>query len=181
MKDKLSAMLDGDLDDHSCAPVLDRIERDPELKAQWETYCLIGDVLRGEPRHGGGLTARVMANIESEPTVLAPSPRRQAPENDALSRVLMPIAASVMGILAVGWVAHTLYSQPQDGVSFAGAAAPIQAVEASLAQVRLVAAERLDPHREYVFLHQAMNAGGPIPRVIHHVRTVTDTLGDVPR
>jgi len=70
MKDKLSALLDGDLDERVSGAVLDSMRHEPDLKARWDDYCLIGDVLRGESQGSTGFTARVMAGLELEPTVL---------------------------------------------------------------------------------------------------------------
>jgi len=62
MKDKVSALLDGDLDDQGMCSVIDAMRRDGSLRAQWGAYCLIGDTLRGDragflrfrcARHGG--------------------------------------------------------------------------------------------------------------------------------
>lgn len=176
MKDKLSALLDGDLDEHASGAVLDSMRHEPDLKARWDEYCLIGDMLRGENGGRTDFTARVMAGLEDEPTVLAPA--RQPDKNrQGLAGSLMPIAASIMGVMAVGWVAHTLSSQPEAGVSLAGvgntvrleAVAPVQA--AALVQP-------MDPRREYVLMHQATTGGGPLSGAMQYVRTVSDTQGD---
>ena len=97
MKDKVSALLDGDLDEQATRVVFDGLRRDPDLRRDWEAYCLIGDVLRGDRDGSDDFVARVMANLDSEPTVLAP---RAAPESMTRQRMwqsLMPIAASEWG------------------------------------------------------------------------------------
>ncbi|NMF89338.1 sigma-E factor negative regulatory protein [Aromatoleum petrolei] len=177
MKDRLSALLDGDLDEQSAHPVFESMRRDRALRTDWEAYCLIGDVLRGDRDGNAGFVGRVMANIDEEPTLLAPS-RHAAAEGGRLWRSLMPLAASVMGVAAVGWVAHTLYSdQAQPSVGQIAVAQSSTAVAAHAA-VRPVAVSpspvAVDPTREYVFVHQAMSGGGPISGVIQHVRTVSD-------
>lgn len=172
MKDKLSALLDGDLDEQSMRPVFDAIRRDRSLRTDWEAYCIIGDVLRGVGDSPPGLVARVMTEIESEPTVLAPRAAVAQPER---WRSLMPLAASVMGVAAVGWVAYTLYAQPDRTAPLASVDGSIQPVASVSAPVRTVAdVPAIDRRREYVFAHQAMTAGGPLSGVIQHVRTVSD-------
>ncbi|MFN3986552.1 MAG: sigma-E factor negative regulatory protein [Rhodocyclaceae bacterium] len=181
MNDKVSALLDGDLDDHACARLLDGMRTDPSLRRQWDAYCLIGDALRGEHAQAGDFAARVMAGLDSEPTVLAPAVSVQARERRGLARALMPVAASVMGVLAVGWVAFTLSSQPQTGVPMASVA-PRMTPEPMPVTARANPTEtRDDAHREFVFVHQAMSGGGPIPGVVQYVRTVSDNRGDVRR
>ncbi|WP_407280197.1 RseA family anti-sigma factor [Aromatoleum evansii] len=177
MKDRLSALLDGDLDEQSAHPVFESMRRDRSLRTDWEAYCLIGDVLRGDRDGNAGFVGRVMANIDEEPSLLAPS-SRPAAEGGRLWRSLMPLAASVMGVAAVGWVAHTLYSDQGQPTAGQVAVARSSTAVAAHAAVRPVAVSpspvAVDPTREYVFVHQAMSGGGPISGVIQHVRTVSD-------
>jgi len=72
MKDKVSALLDGDLDEQATRMVFDGLRRDPDLRRDWEAYCLIGDVLRGDREGSDDFVSRVMANLDAEPTVPAP-------------------------------------------------------------------------------------------------------------
>lgn len=176
MKDGMSAFFDGDLDQHASAQMLDSIRRDPRLVAKWDDYCLIGDALRGERAGSHDFTARVMAGLEDEPVVLAPV-HRGSVGTRGIGRTLLPIAASVMGVLAVGWVAHTLSSQPSGGVSMAGVGgARVETV--ALRPQPVTSAVSGDGHREYVFVHQAMNGGGPLPGAIQYVRTVSAPQGE---
>ncbi|NMG53897.1 sigma-E factor negative regulatory protein [Aromatoleum aromaticum] len=187
MKDKLSALLDGDLDEQAMSPVFDSIRRDRSLRSDWETYCLIGDVLRGDRNTSPGLVARVMAGIEAEPTVLAPpaSGSASAPPGAAQPRAgrsLMPLAASIMGVAVVGWVAYTLNAEPEGDVRTASAASGLQAVEkVSVPGGATAPSPQVDRQREYLFAHQAMTSGGPLSGVIQHVRTVSDVRQDVNR
>ncbi|HRH71530.1 MAG TPA: sigma-E factor negative regulatory protein, partial [Zoogloea sp.] len=49
MKEKVSALLDGALDEAASVRMLDSLKRDAGLRREWERYSLIGDVLRDEP------------------------------------------------------------------------------------------------------------------------------------
>lgn len=182
MKDQLSALLDGDLDDSSSGAVFDSLRRDPAMRERWSTYCLIGDTIRGESAGSVDLSARVMEQIRVEPTLLAPAAiERQAGERGGRRPSLMSIAASVMGVVAVGWVAMSVYPEVDSGVGVASAR--LQAVEPVGLQASVLASfDQSDPHRKYVFVHQAMNGGGPIPGALQYVRTVsTDSAGDLGR
>lgn len=181
MKDELSAFLDGVLDEDASRQVLDSIGRDATLRDRFATYTLIGDVLRGDTAGTPDFSARVMASLSDEPTVLAPPSRRAAPSRDGgFLHAVMPLAASVMGVAAVGWVAYTLFPQAEIGHSIAAAPATSQAAEVSrVAQDNtLRMTERDDLHRKYVFVHQAMSGGGPISGAVQYVRTVSDARGD---
>lgn len=135
MKDRLSALLDGDLDERSAHPVFESMRRDRSLRTDWEAYCLIGDVLRGERDGSAGFVGRVMANIVEEPTLLAP-PVRGPAEGGRLWQSVMPLAASVMGVAAVGWVAHTLYRDQGPGAGSRVAVARSSAAVAAHTVVR---------------------------------------------
>ena len=185
MKDKLSAFLDGELDEQRVRVVFDEIRREPTLRNEWEAYCLIGDVLRGDGVVAGDFVSRVMAEIDVAPTLLAPKVRAGKVEVERRGTwlSLMPLAASVMGVLAVGWVAHTLYAEPGGGSRVAEVSPRLQFADSQTSGVRPVSAVSpvVDPHREYVFAHQSMTGGGPISGAIQHVRTVSEVGQDSAR
>lgn len=175
MKDKLSALFDGNLEEHAVGAALDGLRRDDELRKEWGCYCLIGDVLRGDREGSPDFVNRVMSALDDEPVVLAPRVA-PTPARRPLRQVLMPIAASVMGVAAVGWVAAALYGGEGDGtkpvtVERLTVAATVPPTVAARVPV---AAETADPHREYLFAHQAMTSGGPIPGAVQYVRTVSE-------
>ncbi len=181
MKDRLSALLDGDLDEHAMRPVFDDLRRDPNLRLEWDAYCLIGDVLRGEHDGSPDFVGKVMAGLSAEPTVMAPRAAAESAPRSGLVHSVMPIAASVMGVAAVGLVAATLYSGDAAGPSpvVAGSVvASSQAVAADRRDVKLVAD---DPFREYVFAHQGVSGGGAMPGAIQYVRTVSELRQDSAR
>lgn len=183
MKDRLSALLDGDLDEHAMGSVLETLRKDAALRQEWRSYCLIGDCLRGDRSGSTGFVERVMANLDQEPTVLAPAAAGSRTSSSSIWRSMLPIAASVAGVAAVGVIAATLYS---------GDSAPIHA-PSTIAMQRLVGqpstaageveaaqqAARSTPPvdvglREYVFAHQGIGGGGPMPSAVQYVRVVSD-------
>lgn len=183
-EDELSAFLDGDLDEDASRQVLDSIGRNAGLRDRFVTYTLIGDVLRGDVAGRPDFTACVMASLSDEPTLLAPPQLRVTePRNGGFMRSVMPLAASVMGVAAVGWVAYSLFPRAEVGNSIAVAPAVSRVAEVpggvQSSMVRLT--ERDDPHRKYVFVHQAMSGGGPISGAVQYVRTVSDIRGDAHR
>lgn len=76
--ERLSALLDGELEADEAQPVLDAAHRDPAARDRWSEYCLIGDVLRGELQVQRHLRQGLDAALETEPTVLAPVRKRAA-------------------------------------------------------------------------------------------------------
>ena len=171
MKDRLSALLDGDLEEQAALVVLDRLQRDPALRQDWADYCLIGDALRGESPTSPDFMHRVMAGLENEPTVLAPA--ASGTGRAAASRrwpSLMPLAASLMGIAAVGFVASTLHTGETDGLRVA-----TNARNGTIASMPAPSAPVVtDLQREYVFAHQGVYRSGPMPASVQYVRSVAD-------
>ncbi len=169
MKERVSALLDDALDEEASSRLFESIKRDAGLRRDWESYCLIGDVLREDTPLSTDFTSKVMASLSDEVTVLAPVRR----ENSGWAHRLMPIAASVMGVAAVGWVAMTLNGPDGEVQRLAGSKASVVASAAPVERVSRASVESSD--REYLFAHQAMAPAAGMPGVAHYVRTVSDT------
>lgn len=105
----LSALLDGELPAPQASGVLDTLERDPELRASWERYHLIGGVLRGEGVVSAyrDVAERTRARIATEPWVLAPAGPRLRPLSRPPSRlapfagVALAASAAFLAVFAV--------------------------------------------------------------------------------
>lgn len=97
----ISELMDGELDQDHAERVLRGMRNDAEAVAIWTQYHRVGDILRGEAGGSPGLASRIVAALESEPTVLAP-PRVQRPGN--ARRIALSMAASVAGVAVVGWL-----------------------------------------------------------------------------
>ncbi|QIZ77503.1 sigma-E factor negative regulatory protein [Ferrimonas lipolytica] len=75
IKEHLSNYVDGNEHDG----MLDQIMSDPELRQRWQNYHLVGDVIRNEvpAQINFDIAGQVAAQLELEPTVLAPKPSKQ--------------------------------------------------------------------------------------------------------
>src|SRR5260221_1049816 len=102
MKETLSAIIDGEVEGDIGAH-LGRLRTDPELRAAWDTYHLIGDALRGHT--SPEIAPRVTARLREEPTVLAPPRARSAVRR--LGRYGMYAAASAAAVAIVAWAAFS--------------------------------------------------------------------------
>ncbi|WP_456373984.1 sigma-E factor negative regulatory protein [Thiolapillus sp.] len=100
-KDRLSALVDNELDELDMLKASHQISQDPELRDVLVRYQLISDSLRGElvQISAMNLVSSVSARLESEPTVLAP-------KNTAsrLPRWVQPVAGTALAasVAAVG-------------------------------------------------------------------------------
>ena len=72
MKDRISALMDGELDERAAAEQIAACGRGGEAREAWRTYHLIGDAMRDTRVLSAGFSARVAERLAAEPTVLAP-------------------------------------------------------------------------------------------------------------
>lgn len=156
MKTDVSAMIDNELDRSSQHAVLIRMRGEKELRGSWDEYLLIGDVLRRSPSLTTNLTRSVMDALRDEPAILV-VPRRPAPR---LLRSMTALAASVAGVVVVGWLA---LSSPASQTSVAlSAKTPGSHVAAQ--PVRM---------QEYLMAHQAYSPSSRIQGGASYIRTVS--------
>lgn len=170
LNEKLSAWVDGELDDTDAEQVMLKLLRQPEARRACETAVLIGDALRQEPAVSAGFSGRLMAALEQEPVVFAPAaipsrPRVAKASENASSR-WAALAASVAGVLMVGWIAMS----PSEEGSRVVPASP--ALASNSAPSHLVNSARNDDEA-YVMAHYAGATGTPVPGVAAFVRTVS--------
>jgi sigma-E factor negative regulatory protein RseA len=177
----LSSLIDGELDVHEAAAVLDALCRDPELQKRWSDLQLVGDALRSSDVaacHVDGFCARVHTALASEPTVLAP--RRTRP---AWRRYTLPGFAVAASVAAIAFVAVPLLKAPATDVLAAKhlpSSAPVAvAVEqpsapGSQAQGSPKAASAIANARAldaYFAAHRELTGGTPLPRATAYLRT----------
>jgi sigma-E factor negative regulatory protein RseA len=116
----LSSLMDGELDASAAGKACGLWRDDPEARARWHTYQLIGDVLRSDDLASGGahdaaFLAAFRQRLASEPVVLAPA-AAPAPQVQVMARrrawaTPMAVAAgfaAVAGVLVVTQVSGSL-------------------------------------------------------------------------
>ncbi len=126
MKDQISALADGELDEAEAGRLIARLKSDPDLRRAWDDYHRVGDALRGHL--GADLSARVASRLAAEPTVLvrgaAPTPAQHA------GRWLLSAAASLAAIAFVAWMALP-WRTPAPELAQAQPSAPLVIVPAT--------------------------------------------------
>jgi sigma-E factor negative regulatory protein RseA len=101
MKDRISALMDGELDDKSAAELIETLGRDREARLAWASYHLISDAMREGRLLSEGFGARLSERLAAEPTVLAPRSRQP----DSKRWYALSAAASLAAVALVGWLA----------------------------------------------------------------------------
>lgn len=165
MKTRISALMDGELEQHEVAEVLRALRRSEVLRREWCDGHLIRAALRGERGLDLDVTARVMSSLDMEPTVMAPAPRRSG----EWQRPLLALAASAAGVAVVAWLTLTPGGDGQlAGPSGLASAKPGPVVAQAQSTPRL---------QEYLVAHQAYAPGGVIGGAARNIRTVA-AVGD---
>lgn len=161
MKTQISALMDGELEDHEVAETLRELRRSPEARGHWCDGQLIGAALRDESCLDIDVVSRVMSAIDLEPTVLAPAPRRSV----EWQRPALALAASAAGVAVVAWLA---LAPTGDGVLPTGAAGLAAAKPAPL----LAQSQSTPRLQEYLVAHQAYAPSGAMVGGARNIRTV---------
>ncbi|MGE5526267.1 MAG: sigma-E factor negative regulatory protein [Rhodospirillaceae bacterium] len=170
--EQISALIDGELESEESGRQLNRVKQDLQLRETWDTYHMIGDVLRGSAVLSPSFDRRVAQRLAEEPTILAPQrtmPRRMSPKvSYALSA-----AASLSAVAAVAWVAlsgNVVSTGEQQGqLAQAPATAGVAPVVATVS-----IPETVRPH-DYLLAHQGVSPSTALQGVAPYVRTVTMT------
>lgn len=148
MTERISALMDGELDDRAAGELIEAIGRDREALATWSVYHLISDAMR-----------------ENQPLPRAPAiplePRRW---------VALPIAASLAAVGLVGWLAFAPQREPRAPIAQAPAS-----VAPSLAAPRLASVVIPLPSAaaDYLLAHQGVSPRASLQGMAPYVRSVS--------
>ena len=164
MKDRISALMDGELDDHAAAQALEALARDGEALDAWRTYHLISDALRDTQVLSDGFVRRVAAKLAEEPTVLAPGRLRL---RSGEPRRWVAVAAGVAAFALVGWLGFA----PQQT-----AVAPVAQAPQAGAPMEIKPALVPLPSgtNDYLLAHQGFSPRVSLQGMAPYVRTVSE-------
>jgi sigma-E factor negative regulatory protein RseA len=162
MNDRISALMDGELDEKSAAQLIEALTRDAEAVRTWRSYHLIGDAMRGGVPLSDGFTERLAQRLAAEPTVLAP--RRIRTDSPRLFTV-SAAAASLAAVAFVGWMAFA----PQTGV----APAPVAQIQAPV-EAKPVLVPLPNAANDYLLAHQGFSPRVSLQGMAPYVLTVAE-------
>jgi len=162
MKDRISQLMDGELDDRAAAETIGGLARDGEALQAWRAYHLIGDAMRESRVLSAGFSARLAERLAAEATVLAP--QRARPESRTW--FALSAAASFAAVALVGWLAFA----PQAGI------APVPLARAPQPALEAQAAPAMAPSaaNDYLLAHQGFSPRVSIQGMAPYVRTVSE-------
>ncbi len=178
--DWLSAAADGDADalDRAC-----RAFRDDDARAQadWNTYHLIGDVMRSSdlataPARDAAFLAAFRERLAAEPVVVAPPVRPVAAARSARWRVPAAAVAGAAGVAVVAGVLVMSRGGAGDGPGVPMAATAIEAPATTVVRDGVIRDARLE---EFMRVHQG--AAGAMSMGPQGVRQVDLVVTPVPQ
>ncbi len=105
MKEKISTLLDNELDLNASGQTVSKIINDKILRERFETYQLIRDSMRNELMDATFSSQSILDAIEKEPIQIQFNKHKKLSEVTALSSpdwMSLPIAASFIAFLFVG-------------------------------------------------------------------------------
>jgi sigma-E factor negative regulatory protein RseA len=169
MNERISAFVDGELPEEDCGHAIGNLRHDEKLRLTWDTYHLIGDVLRGDCHRS--YSRAVVVELASEPAMIV-APRPEAKVGRRPFAFLLPAAAGVAAIGLVAWLALPMLSP---GPEIARSApAPVLAADTSPAQFP-------KSMEAYLQAHQRFSPAGAIQGLAPDVRPVSAEGGEVGR
>ena len=176
MREKLSALVDGELRSSDLHNHLARLRTDLELRGAWGTYHLIGDALRGH--FGPEIVDRVVARLRDEPTVVAP---RVAPFK-RLSWYAMSAAAGFAAVALVVWTASPIWKAREIAGSSVASGATGTAGSVTILATGAPSAEPKPPMtsaevENYLLAHHPFSPTSAMQGIAPYARTVTAERG----
>jgi len=150
MKERVSALMDGELDDQAAGALIPALGGSREALETWRIYHLISDAIReNQPLPQGA--------------VVPAEPRR---------RVALPIAASLAAVALVGWLAFAPQHEAQAPQIAQIPAAP--AKPSAQAKPPLLAIPLPSATSDYLLAHQGFSPRVSFQGMAPYVRTVSD-------
>ncbi|MBL8481619.1 MAG: sigma-E factor negative regulatory protein [Rhodocyclaceae bacterium] len=169
MDEEVSALVDSALDDARAQHVAQVLGRDERLRQSWTMYHVIGECMRREPAAPKfDIAARVMQQLDTEPTVLAPQAAARKPRHP----LVLPAMAAMLGICAIGWVALSLQGGLDTGP---GSVTQTAQYPDGRSGLRTANISTLDaPVEGYLVAHQGVSPRTGMQGVAPYVRSVMD-------
>ncbi len=171
--EQLSAWLDGELDPEQHRAMLDRLKRDPGLRAQFEWFNLAGDALRSHEVaacHQPQLVDRVCEALKSEPVRVGPGALSGSRVRRHIATgITVAAAAGVLAVVALPQLrgtdttAPTAVGLPAPSVANAGLSSPGKALPGRSPQ--------LDA---YFRAHRELATTGVMPSAVAYIRSSGD-------
>lgn len=167
--EKISALMDGELEGPEARRQLARLKQDEELVRHWHDFHLIGDALRGEHQLSQGFSQRLVGRLASEPTVLAPQHRAVK----RFATYALSAAASLSAVALVGWLAF--FQNPLSPQTDLAKAPTTTTSPAAVPSSQLASVPSDGKMNEYLIAHQEFSPSTEIQGLAPYIRGVSSS------
>lgn len=165
MKDRISALMDGELAEGEVDAPLGALRQGGDALETWRCYHLISDSLKQNSMLSSGFSARLAERLAKEPTVLAPA--AIAPRAKSRTWIPLSAAASIAAVAVVGSMAPQFFDSQVQTVA---GRAPERSKPAVVTVVPMPGAVN-----DYLLAHQNYSPRSTLQGVAPYVRTVSDS------
>ncbi|MBL80095.1 MAG: hypothetical protein CMH70_08735 [Nitrosomonadaceae bacterium] len=118
MEDKVSALMDGELDNTDMADTITKIEKMEELRNKWKTYHLIGDALRQPVISTSDISSDIRSKMDIESAVLTSPVSSNKGYNKEGQTFVFAVAASIVAAVAIViWMGGQTMDQSFDRIA----------------------------------------------------------------
>ncbi|MCB1986092.1 MAG: sigma-E factor negative regulatory protein [Burkholderiales bacterium] len=109
MKNKISELMDGELANQDAKKIIETLKKEDNLQHDWNTYHLIGDILRKQTSVSTDITQRVRYQLKSEPIIFKPN--KSAFGNSKIKVFSFATAASIVAMVTAWFMMQDVYQQ----------------------------------------------------------------------
>lgn len=169
LDDRISALMDGELEEGDAVRVILQFKNRGDMCSDWETYHLIGDVLRqrGDIGLSAGFSERLASRLDNEPTVLAP---RRLPQKKRT--MLAWSAAASIAAVAVVSLATWRFAGEQGAASLASSSGAVATMASNSPKADINA---------YLAAHQEFSPNAAMQEITPYELATFNTTQDAAR
>lgn len=185
MQEKISALMDGELDAEDASVLIEQFRNTEELREQWVAYHLISDTLGQSEARSFDITRRVNARLAAEPAVpdmsAVPPVSIHGPTTKRRP-VAYAAAASIAAVVVGGWMSlqttqapHPLQQNVADNQP-----APVTAYPAIPATASMTASAPAQIN-DYLLAHRGFSPSIAMQGVAPYMRTAVESRENLGR
>lgn len=169
MQDKISALMDGELDPEEAAVVVDQFRKMDGLREQWALYHLISDSLGQSDVKPFDITLRVGARLADEPDIRAALVPRSSMKHRPIAYAA---AASIAAVAVAGWMSLQTMQPSEVARQNLAENNPVPATAIPAVPAAVSAPAQIN---DYLLAHREFSPSTSVHGVAPYMRTVAES------
>ncbi|MEO8991989.1 MAG: sigma-E factor negative regulatory protein [Nitrosospira sp.] len=169
MQDKISALMDSELNPEEAAAVVDQFRKTDALREQWALYHLISDSLgQSEVKHFD-ITRRVGVRLANEPDIPALRTPRLSMKHKPIAYA---VAASIAAVAVAGWMSLQTMQPPELALQNMAQNNPVAVTAVPAITTTVSAPAQIN---DYLLAHREFSPSTSVHGVAPYMRTATES------